>query len=93
MKRHLLLAAASLASLGLIACNTPSSSSAPAQPAAASASPGAGRDAQGCIPSAGYAWCASTNRCERPWELTGKNGLPNTTQAFEAFCRGPASGR
>lgn len=96
MKRHLLLAAASLALLGLAACNTPSSSNAPAQPAAASANPGAGRDAQGCLPSAGYAWCASTNRCERPWELARKNGLPNTMQAFEAFeafCRGSASGR
>jgi len=93
MKRLLLAAAASAALLGLAGCNTPPPSSSAPVPAASSASPGAGRDAQGCIPSAGYAWCARTNRCERPWELAGKNRLPNTMQAFEAFCRSPAAGR
>ena len=26
------------------------------------------RDAHGCIPSAGYSWCQSKNKCLRPWE-------------------------
>ncbi|VVB57368.1 Bacterial extracellular solute-binding proteins, family 3 [uncultured archaeon] len=26
------------------------------------------RDAHGCIPSAGYSWCAYSNSCIRPWE-------------------------
>jgi hypothetical protein len=30
--------------------------------------PGAGRDANGCIPSAGYSWCPALNQCIRPWE-------------------------
>ncbi len=59
----------------------------PAQPM-----PGADRDAHGCIPSAGYTWCARTNQCERPWELAKQHSLENTPQAFEAFCRTPASG-
>ena len=29
---------------------------------------GADADRHGCRASAGYAWCAATGRCERPWE-------------------------
>jgi hypothetical protein len=29
---------------------------------------GGDRDEHGCIPSAGYSWCASANKCIRPWE-------------------------
>jgi hypothetical protein len=29
---------------------------------------GGDRDAHGCIPSAGYSWCASKQKCLRPWE-------------------------
>ena len=50
---------------------------------------GADRDAHGCIPSAGYAWCARTDRCERPWDLAREHAFENTRQAFEAFCRVP----
>ncbi|CZF83103.1 serine protease [Grimontia sp. AD028] len=47
---------------------------------------GADRDSHGCIPSAGYQWCAHTNRCERPWELAEVEGFDNTPELFEAFC-------
>ena len=30
--------------------------------------PGSGRDAHGCIPSAGYSWCEALAQCVRPWE-------------------------
>ncbi|KAJ3260868.1 hypothetical protein HK103_007431 [Boothiomyces macroporosus] len=38
--------------------------------ATAAASPvvGGDRDAHGCIPSAGYTWCESTQQCQRSWE-------------------------
>lgn len=29
---------------------------------------GGDKDAHGCIPSAGYSWCAKTSKCIRPWE-------------------------
>jgi hypothetical protein len=29
---------------------------------------GGDRDAHGCIPSAGYSWCESKQKCLRPWE-------------------------
>ena len=29
---------------------------------------GGDRDAHGCIPSAGYTWCAAKNKCLRPFE-------------------------
>ncbi|MGV8176673.1 MAG: substrate-binding periplasmic protein [Candidatus Bilamarchaeaceae archaeon] len=32
--------------------------------------PGSDRDSHGCIPSAGYEWCAETQTCIRPWEQT-----------------------
>lgn len=51
--------------------------------------PGSDRDAHGCIPSAGYLWCARTARCERPWELAEAQSFENTAEAFAAFCGGP----
>lgn len=51
--------------------------------------PGSDRDPHGCIPSAGYSWCAATNKCERPWELAKEKGLENTAAAFDAFCASP----
>lgn len=50
---------------------------------------GADRDVHGCIPSAGYAWCARTQRCERPWELARERGFAVSAEAFAKFC-GPA---
>ncbi len=54
--------------------------------------PGSDRDAHGCIPSAGYAWCARTQRCERPWELAREHDLENRAEAFDAFCSAQAPG-
>ena len=48
---------------------------------------GSDRDAHGCIPSAGYRWCASTNQCERPWELAKEKGFEPTSEAFEQYCQ------
>ena len=56
---------------------------------AAKAGPvGADKDAHGCIGSAGYKWCASTESCERPWELAEKEGFANSKEAFDTFCNG-----
>lgn len=49
---------------------------------------GADRDAHGCITSAGYAWCARSDRCERPWELAAQKGVENSAEAFAAWCAG-----
>jgi len=49
--------------------------------------PGSDRDEHGCIASAGYSWCTSTNLCERPWELSQKNGFDNSKEAFNGFCK------
>lgn len=89
-----------LLAAGLAACGTApetpattaGGASAPPAPA-----PGSDRDAHGCIPSAGYAWCAKTAQCERPWELAKAQGLGDGPDAFDAFCSnpsppGPASG-
>lgn len=43
-------------------------------------------DAYGCMPSAGYTWCASQNECVRPAELAKANGLPNNKRTFNAYC-------
>ena len=48
---------------------------------------GSDRDAHGCIPSAGYRWCASENECKRPWELAEEKGLDTTPEAFDDFCQ------
>ncbi|WP_312708142.1 hypothetical protein [Stenotrophomonas sp.] len=50
---------------------------------------GADRDAHGCIGSAGYQWCARSERCERPWELAQAQGLANTADAIDAWCALP----
>lgn len=87
-------------SIGRIACGTflaaalatTLSACASAQPAASTPippkhpMPGSDRDAHGCIPSAGYAWCTRTKRCERPWELARENGFENSGEAFDRFC-------
>lgn len=49
---------------------------------------GADRDAHGCIGSAGYSWCESTQQCERPWELAQSQGFENSPEEFDRFCRG-----
>lgn len=48
--------------------------------------PGSDVSAQGCKASAGYAWCARTARCERPWELARKESLAPGMDAFRAYC-------
>lgn len=70
---------------GLAACTS-------GQPTPATPMPGSDRDAHGCIGSAGYAWCARTHQCERPWELAKEKSFDNTPQAFEEFCRAPKDG-
>ncbi|WP_226469994.1 peptidase [Luteimonas panaciterrae] len=78
---------------GLAACA--SNTSAPQQKTEPSAAtepvpaPGSDRDAHGCIPSAGYAWCASTNKCERSWELAKEKGFELTPEAFDSYCKNP----
>ncbi|MBK8451729.1 MAG: DUF333 domain-containing protein [Thiofilum sp.] len=51
---------------------------------------GGARDAHGCLVAAGYAWCSSTKKCERPWELAKQKRFPNTPAGFNRFCRNPA---
>jgi len=51
---------------------------------------GGDRDAQGCIGSAGYRWCARTHQCERPWELARQQDFEVGEQAFVTFCDAPA---
>ena len=48
--------------------------------------PGSDMDRHGCKASAGYAWCARTAKCERPWELAKANGFENTVEGFKKFC-------
>ena len=47
---------------------------------------GGDRDAHGCLPSAGYAWCAREQQCTRPWELAAAKGFENSAPAFKAYC-------
>lgn len=71
----------------LAACAKPSvQEAAPTVEPQAIPVPGSDRDAHGCIPSAGYAWCAHTGQCERPWELAKAQSFANTAEAFAAFC-------
>lgn len=53
---------------------------------AATAAVGADQDEYGCIPSAGYQWCARTAECERPWELAARVDIENTAAAFTDYC-------
>jgi len=41
--------------------------------------PGSDRDAHGCIPSAGYSWCDSKQKCLREWEENCTAPVQNTT--------------
>ncbi len=50
--------------------------------------PGSDRDAQGCIGSAGYVWCAREQQCVRSWELAKAKGFAVTEVAFQAYCSG-----
>ena len=47
---------------------------------------GSDRDANGCIASAGYQWCAYTEQCQRSWELADQQGFAATAEAFERYC-------
>nr|WP_255516439.1 peptidase [Luteimonas suaedae] len=69
-----------VAALLLVACTSP------APDTGAIPLPGSDRDAHGCIPSAGYAWCARTQQCERPWELAEAEGFPAGQASFERHC-------
>ncbi|HDR9072397.1 hypothetical protein VI03_17525 [Burkholderia vietnamiensis] len=91
------LAAAFALALALTACTTEPPSPLPPDVAGRSAPStqtaqvtppalGGDRDAHGCIGSAGYAWCAHTQQCERPWELAHAHGFANSAQAYEQFC-------
>ncbi|MDN7425907.1 MULTISPECIES: hypothetical protein [unclassified Burkholderia] len=85
-------AAAMACVFALSACaaqsSAPANASARPDTAAQAAPPlvGGDRDAHGCIGSAGYAWCARTQQCERPWELAKAQGFANSAQAYEQFC-------
>ncbi len=47
---------------------------------------GADRDAHGCLPAAGYAWCEREKQCVRPWELAKEAGFENTAEGFAGHC-------
>lgn len=47
---------------------------------------GGDRDAQGCLPAAGYAWCEREKQCVRPWELAKEAGFENTAEGFARHC-------
>lgn len=47
---------------------------------------GGDRDAHGCLPAAGYAWCEREKRCVRPWELAKDAGFDNTAEGFARHC-------
>jgi len=47
---------------------------------------GGDKDAHGCIGTAGFKWCAKTNKCERPWELAKKEKFEKSAEAFNSFC-------
>ena len=85
---------AALLLIGLAACSTTEPDAPPGVAdragqagAEAAPAPGSDRDAHGCIPSAGYAWCGSTRQCERPWELAKAKGFDNSPEDFDRFCR------
>lgn len=48
------------------------------------------RDEHGCIGSAGYSWCAATQRCERPWELAAEQGFTLSKAGFDSYCSAPS---
>lgn len=66
--------------------------SAPAAPAAPPVPVvGGKRDAHGCLPSAGYSWCAKENACVQPWVLSSEKGFAKGDKAaFDAYCTASA---
>lgn len=49
------------------------------------------RDAHGCIPSAGYSWCAKEEACVQPWVLAAEKDFPKGDKAaFDAYCQAHA---
>ena len=64
--------------------STPAISSTPGIPVSSGPSVGSERDAHGCVPSAGYRWCARENSCQRPWELAAQKGF--AVDRFDAYC-------
>jgi hypothetical protein len=52
---------------------------------------GGDRDVHGCLPAAGYAWCAREKRCVRPWELAKDAGFENTAEGFARHCDAAAA--
>lgn len=52
---------------------------------------GGDRDAHGCLPAAGYAWCEREKRCVRPWELAKDAGFDNTAEGFARHCDAAAA--
>lgn len=77
--------------LALVACARPEKVPTPASNAPAAPVVGGDRDAHGCIGSAGYQWCARSQRCERPWELAQAQGVANAAEAIDAWCAAPAT--
>ena len=66
-----------------------STSHEPAASTAAADAPrpiGGDRDAHGCLPAAGYAWCARVQQCVRPWELAKEKGFDNTPAGYDTRC-------
>jgi putative lipoprotein len=57
-------------------------------PPPSASTPGSDRDDHGCIPSAGYTWCAKEGKCVRPWELAKEKGFVSTEEAVRAYCSG-----
>jgi len=72
------LMALSLCLLLLAACTHPPLPAAPLT--------GSDRDAHGCIGSAGYAWCARSGQCERPWERAEAQQFELSQSAFDRSC-------
>jgi len=73
--------------LSIGACRSDPPHADPAPPSEPAMRPvGGDRDTHGCLPSAGYSWCARENACMRPWELAEQKGFANTAEAFAAYC-------
>ena len=71
----------------LAACaGTPRDTPAPAEPPHAPRPIGGDRDAHGCLPAAGYVWCARVQQCVRPWELAKEKGFDNSAGGYDAWC-------
>lgn len=84
---RLLAIIAVLAVAGLTACSTQETAAPVAMPEPTIPAVGSDRDAHGCIPSAGYQWCARTAQCERSWELAKAKGFEVSAEAFDNYCK------